>query len=376
MADAPQKLRNGRVIVYRVFDIAEEIDIRKAEEVVAAPDQRGRLEFKMKGQEAVIIRNAPFKFRLGPQRLKTREDEIFEPEVMATIWDYGTLSLAYQFEISPGQGFGEMFRFSSLFNNEMEIIQQLNQSARKKAEELVTRLMPALVRPMIWDSFEDYIIYFAEAIEGVGSPERLLKNGMIPELLLGEPGGVLAETFRDRVLEYAYQFGKDDLCVIDWNSAFVLEPSGQSDVVDVLEFALTHLLEVRFYDQLIDVRLNELYDAIGADRKRWALTKLFYSRFGTIAEEGNSKYMELSEVTERMGNSLKVVGDFYLARIFRAAIQRFRVHDWEASILRKMDILSKVPNLLQTEVNARRSHLLEIIIILLILWEIVSAALK
>ena len=173
-------------------------------------------------------------------------------------------------------------------------------------------------------------------------------------------------------MESTFQYASNDLAVIDWNSAVVVEPQGQRDIPDVLEFALTHLMEVRYYDELLDRRLNELYTEIGIKRKNM----MFRSRFLKLSHEANSRYIEFSEFIERVDNSLKVVGDFYLATIFRALTRRFRLQDWESSIKHKMNLLARVSELLQGEVNVQRSFLMEVIIILLIAFEVISAIVK
>ena len=73
---------------------------------------------------------------------------------------------------------------------------------------------------------------------------------------------------------------------------------------------------------------------------------------------------------ERVDNSLKVVGDFYLALIFRGATQKFRIKDWQDSISRKMAILAQVSELLEGEMNVRRSHWLEFAVVFLFIFEI------
>jgi uncharacterized Rmd1/YagE family protein len=77
-----------------------------------------------------------------------------------------------------------------------------------------------------------------------------------------------------------------------------------------------------------------------------------------------------------MSNSLKFVGDFYLARIYRGALKRFRILDWQDSITRKMNGLARVSELLQGEANVRRSHILEVIVVVLILFELLSTLIR
>ncbi len=168
--------------------------------------------------------------------------------------------------------------------------------------------------------------------------------------------------------ESIYQYAENDLTIIDWNSAIVIEPSGSRDIPDILEFALTHLMEMRYYDDLLDIKLGSLYDDIQVKRHT-----IWVSKYDSLYKEASSRYIEFIEFLERVENSLKVVGDFYLAKVYRSATTEFRVKDWQESVTRKMNILAQVSNLLQGEMNVRRSHLLEIIIVLLIAYEIIAA---
>jgi hypothetical protein len=168
------------------------------------------------------------------------------------------------------------------------------------------------------------------------------------------------------------QYSSSDLAVIDWNSALVVEPSGSRDVADMLEFAATHLTEFRYFDELLDERLDKLYESI--ERRR--VGSILRRDFESISREAGSLYIELSEFVERVENSLKFVGDFYLATVFRAAVTRFNMREWEENVTRKMNALARVSELLKNEVDVRRSHWLEVIVIVLILFEIVSAVWK
>ena len=156
---------------------------------------------------------------------------------------------------------------------------------------------------------------------------------------------------------------------LDWNSALLIEPDGQRDVADVIEFSLTHLLEFRYYDEMLSRKLEELYDAM--EQKRESVANIFRNFYADIAEDSSRKYMEFSEFVGRVENSLKTVGDPYLAVVFRSASLEFHFEDWRKSISRKMETLAQISQILHGEVNTRRSHWLEIIIIVLIAIEVV-----
>ncbi len=76
-----------------------------------------------------------------------------------------------------------------------------------------------------------------------------------------------------------------------------------------------------------------------------------------------------------------MVGDFYLARIYRAAVRRFRVPTWQESVDRKESLVRQIYELLNGEVEHGRMFVLEFTIVVLILfefllplWQILKAA--
>jgi len=128
---------------------------------------------------------------------------------------------------------------------------------------------------------------------------------------------------------------------------------------------------MRYYDYLLDEKLTTIYDAIEESRAR-----LFSGRFSSLSKEASSLYIEFTEFIERVDNSFKVVGDFYLANIFRSAGEEFRVPEWQNNITRKMNLLARVSEMLQGEVDVNRSLWLEITVVVLIMFEIGTALLK
>lgn len=360
------RIAKGTILVYRVLDIADEIDLPAAERRLRAHRTPSRMRLARSTGQALIIANAPVHLSLGKSTVRVGERQV-TAETSAKLWDYGVLSIQFQVPIPPGTRFDELTATAAQVEDDSDF----EEVARRHAHEVTQSLGPALEAPHEWEGVEDYVIYFLEQVEGLERPGDLLHAVDVPALILGEPAIPLARRMRAPILESVIQYGDADLAVIDWNSAVVVEPSGQHDVPDVLEFALTHLMEYRYYDDLLDQRLAVLYGSMG--RRRPGIFGGGYSR---LSREASQIYLELSEFLERVENSLKVVGDFHLAMVFRAATQRFRLGDWEASITRKMGLLARVSELLQGELNVWRSHLLEIIIIALITFEIVSALLK
>lgn len=361
------KIKKGSVLVYRIFDIAEELNLSVAESKLK--DLRGSDNFKLPKfiDRGLIMKSRPVAFGRGEDKLEL-ECGTYTMETLGKLRDYGTLSLIYLIQLKPGTSWAELVELAADLEEGSEIDEIANAEAREVAEQI----LPALKKPNTWSAFEDYVIYFLEEFEGDVNASNLLERADVAALMLAEDDTVLAQATRDSIVENIYQYGANDLAFVEWNSALVVEPNGIRDIPDILEFALTHLLEMRYYDDLLDQRLTKLYDDVERSKKGFRLQ----APFGKAYEEASSRYIEFSEFTEKVENSLKVVGDFYLATVYRAATRRFRLGDWQQNITRKMNLLAQVSSLLQGEVNMRRSHLMEITIIVLIAFEILSAMLK
>jgi hypothetical protein len=350
----------GRAIIHRMFDVAEEIDLRAVEDILR--DRAGTTRVII-ANPAVIVSEAPVSLSLGTTalRLGTRSVDV---ELYARLWNYGALSFQFHLPIAPGTSWPELVALAALAEDDTDA----SAIARARAQELRALLSRAVRLPHDPASEEDYIIYLLEEIAGC-SAAGLASSADIPALILGE-SRKLSEQTRRIILQSAHGYADNDLVVVDWNSALIVDPAGGRDAADVLEFAVTHLMEFRYFDDLLDQRLERLYDSVEKERRGSWLIRRDYE---LLSREATSLYVEFSDYRERVENSVKFFGDPFLASIFRTAAERFNLREWEESVSRKLATLAQTSQLLQGEVNVRRSHLLEIIIIVLILYEIVAA---
>lgn len=363
MDSSQVKIKKGTILIYRLFDIAEEITIPQVEAILQ--DNRGPDRFKVPKyiDRAIHLKNPPVTFGLGEEVI-TVNSRTMKADVVIKVRDFGVISIIYQINIPAGMSWKELTELAQNLEEGSEI----DKLAQQQCQEITRTILPALKKPNHWQGFEDYIVYFLEEFENNLTVETFRKEVDFTALMLAENQVRLSQEMKQSSAEAIYQYAENDLTIIDWNSAIVIEPSGSRDIPDILEFALTHLMEMRYYDDLLDIKLGSLYDDIQVKRHT-----IWVSKYDSLYKEASSRYIEFIEFLERVENSLKVVGDFYLAKVYRSATTEFRVKDWQESVTRKMNILAQVSNLLQGEMNVRRSHLLEIIIVLLIAYEIIAA---
>ncbi len=356
------KVKRGKILVYRVFDIGSEVDLDKVEALFEDKKLKERFKLDRKHNMSLIISSSPVSVQLGNFDIKL-VDESVSAELIAKVWHFGTVSLCFQIPIKEGTSWPELIKIASWIENDAEI----EIFAREKAKEFQTDIRTAISVPSDWATHEDYVTYFIQEFEGpVGELTTLPEKIDIPALILAEPRELLSDSMKKSILENQFQYSKDDLVVADWNSALVVDPSGSMDVPLVIEFALNQLLEMRYYDDLLDQRLNTLYNEVVGRKKG-----LFSNKYSRLAEEASQIYLEISEIVENVENSFKTVGDFYLATIFRASSKRFRFDDWQRSINDKLGNLAEVSRLLHSEVNESRNQTMEMIIVVLIAIEVI-----
>jgi hypothetical protein len=224
----------------------------------------------------------------------------------------------------------------------------------------------------LWTQNESYTVIFAQKISGDPTAAQLLDRAPLARVLLGEAEhSRLSERERNEVIQHRFSYTEDDLVIVDWNSAFVFEPSGSQDIPDILEICNAQLLELRYYDEQLDRELARIYTEMQRRKRRWY--SIFRSPYKLLARRVLVTVLEMSEFVERVENSLKIIADFYLAKVYEASVKRLRIHHWQASVTRKQQMLGQVYQLLKGEVDTDRSHTLEMTIVLLIVMEMVLA---
>ncbi len=356
------KIQRGKVLLYRVYDIGSEIDLDTVEALFENKAFKERFKLDRKHNTSLVISSTPVSIQLKNIEL-TLDGSSSEAEVIAKVWHFGTLSLCIHLPIIPGTTWTELVAFAKTLEKDT----QIDQILRSKAKDFQNEIRSAIPILSDWKTNEDYITYFIQEFETPIVPITSIVDKVdVSALILAESENFLSETMKKSTLENIHQYSKDDLVVVDWNSALVVEPSGSFDVPLIIEFALSQLLEMRYYDDLLDQRLNTLYNAV-VGRNRGLLS----NKYSRLAEEAGQFYLEISEIVENVENSFKTVGDFYLANIFRATSRRFRFEDWQRSINEKLGNLAEVSKLLHSEVNEGRNQFMEIVIIVLIAIEVV-----
>ncbi|UCD36207.1 MAG: hypothetical protein JSU90_05085, partial [Nitrospiraceae bacterium] len=133
----------GRLIIYRLYDVAMEIVLSRIEEGVRKGARRMRLS-KHPYMKALEFTNPPVSFEIqGFTRPLFGEDS--QISIVAKAYDFGVLSLAFSIPIPAGTTFQSLEEVSKGLDTDGFI----DQTARDYIELLVKDLGPAIVSPGI-----------------------------------------------------------------------------------------------------------------------------------------------------------------------------------------------------------------------------------
>lgn len=366
------KIVNGYIHVYRLYDIAEEIDLTK---VVNALQNSARFQLNS-NKNSIFIKESPVYFSLGSESVHLLNKE-FESECLCKVWNYGVVSICFKIKILDLSVQELLDLGNFLENNDVISIK-----AEDKKNIIKIKLSEALKQPADYNIIEDYTTVILTEVSKdstvIIDPNEAKELIDVSSIILAENKIKLAQIVKKTITENYLQYSEKDLLVLDWNSAVIIDFTNNNDYfeyADLIEFSLSHLLEFRVYDSILDDRLNKLYDSMDKEN----IEKIDDKTYSEISREAGQIYIEISDVLDRVNNSLKMIGDSFYAKIVRYINGRFRIEDWEKSTKEKLDKLTNISAILQDRVesklsnsNEKTSHTFEIIVIILILIEILK----
>jgi hypothetical protein len=371
MSSGELRVVSGAVIASRLFDVADGIDLTKSEALWARQagpaGMRSRLTFT--SPKAVAFGVPPLEITLPSVSLLLDGVE-FRAEATARLYDFGVARLALQVA-------ADGLTWSGFTSRVFAVDRAVGPAAdtaiwNDLLGQLSAIFAAAFVRraPSLLE--EDYLIGMVQAFDAAPTAAALASLIDLVPLLSGEERP-LSDEVRRELLRHRFSYYADDLAVLTWDRAFIYDPRGDSDVLDVIDIANAQLLEMRYYQRLLDAELPRMYASVEAMRRT---SRLFGPRrFANLARRLYTLVGEVTELREKLDNALQITEGVYLARVYAAALDLFRVPEVSAAVDRKLATIRDTYAALYDEASAARGALMEAVIVVLITVEIVLAVL-
>ena len=186
---------------------------------------------------------------------------------------------------------------------------------------------------------EEYSVYCISNY--TGDPEECLSvyGDKIAAFLKNEKISLDEEEVRATLSTYL-KYGKDDITIVDWDGAFIFDSSADFESnIELFEIANLQLLKSRILDYDLDERLEKTLhllktpkplSVIRSGEVRRVLKEIIEIRTESILE---------SEAVER---NIKLIGDWYSAKLYSLISKKFHLESWKAEIKEKLDTLEDI----------------------------------
>ncbi len=345
---------------YRIYETSGSFDLNQLE--ISLPgsghsySRTGLSRVKTKSIQMEVL---PLLLKLGTGSVEKGGYHL-EMDVQARIYDIGAISICLSYFSSADD---------KLNLEELALIFAGQEGMDTLFEEklgIIHSILKICVKDLIMDKnyYEDYTIYYISKPSEIEDPVSLL---------MGEKAD-FSPLIKEQVLSNRLSYSIEDYVIITWDTALICDPESASDLRDLIEFANVQLLELRYYDTELSKHMDKMYDDIEiADKKSRFWRFRHYQNIMTALME---LIADLTEVTEKIGNLIKITEDVYYARVYQTALKVLRTAQWNDSVERKLQVIQRNYTLLSNEVNVRHSNFLEWIIIILIALEFGFAILE
>lgn len=358
----------GKVVYFFAFDVAQEIRTSEVGMVLSEKAQPYRIQL---GPAAP--RDLPFDLTPSVAPPPTSCSSSVGPitlKPMIKIFDVGVLSISFEVDFDAAEP-AALIPYHQITVDGAPL--------QQKAEELCRRasadLKPLMIKPIAEIlQPEAYTVFCLETVGG--DPARPVSEWVqarrqdLAQLIGEEPSGPpLAPAQVNEMFRVSQSYTVDDLTVIDWDAALVIDRSGTfDDVLYVIELANLQLEEFQLLDSLLDKFFLQAY----VDLDRYFARPRIFRGPRMIMKALRSIRMDVTKMTEEVTNITKFVGDWYLARVYLGCKDRFHLAHWEASVDQKLDQLDELYSIANAEINNWRMLLLEGVIVALFLLDLAA----
>lgn len=344
---------------YRIYETGKEINLDKLEKEMADDHNISRRRFSRVKPSSIQLDVPPLLINLGSSAITYQQHKIFL-QAKARIYDIGAVSICLIYENNANSPSG-LTDFALSFAGQKGLEEAFSLYIDILSHTLSPYLGETKIDP---DFYEDYTIY------------RITKPEEAPDpmpVLMGEKTD-FSTAMRQQIMNNTLSYSKDDFAIISWDTALLCDPEDPEDLRDLIEFANVQLLELRYYDAILNKHMEKMYDDIeeAENLSRYARLKLYRQIMAELMEI----IADITEVTEKIKNFIKITEDIYYARVYETTLRVLRTYQWSESLSRMTNVIYQNYSLLSNEVNVQHSNFLEWIIIALIALEFLFAILQ
>jgi uncharacterized Rmd1/YagE family protein len=185
------------------------------------------------------------------------------------------------------------------------------------------------------------------------------------------PGLELHPKQINTTLANPFSFYSNDIIIFDFHRCLIFDPNNDyEDVLLILELANYELLELRNLDRLLDIKLDVAEDDL---RKIFLVRRKLWRKLNKKLGELYRLKFDINFIFENIENVSKIIGDYYLAQIYKHLSNMFQLDKWSESIRNRLNILDDIYTTAKASANERIILIVEILLGVLFSLEFIIA---
>lgn len=186
---------------------------------------------------------------------------------------------------------------------------------------------------------EEYSVYCISGYTGDPEVYLSLYGDTIAAFLKNESSPLDEEEVRT-TLGACLKYGKDDITIVDWDGAFIFDAEGdfQSNI-ELFEIANLQLLKSRILNDELDGRLKKSLRMLQTPQ---GLPLLRSREIRRVLREIIAIRTQSILESESVEHNIKLIGDWYSARLYALISKKFHLEEWTTDIKEKLQTLEDI----------------------------------
>lgn len=341
----------GHIYIYHAFDIGDDINLEKVEQLRAIKTIPNPLPKYFKNYHAPLVIELPH-----PNESARC--------ISCQLHNFGAVSLTYKIPFRDS--------LENLKKDFHEIYYQYQEQSVSDVKLIYKKIEQYVAVPKFFQTRSSYSIIQVDQEPNKISVADLQKQfGSTIASLVRFETETLSEYQKNETLDSAIGYYRGDLVIVGSDVTFIYDDE-YHELLAFAEFANLQQLELHYFDRLLDEKLNKIYETGGAQKIPLLAYFPFLDRMTAdpVAILGKLK-VDISVITERLEGSIKIAGDPYYSEFYERLVKNLDLKTWQQAIERKLDIIKDVLLVYQHKTDVVRENILEVLIVILIFIELI-----
>jgi hypothetical protein len=345
----------GNILLFYAFDVGDDIDLEMIK-------NRGLVSTSVMPLSAYFKNyHIPLAFRMTEEEQKPVPGLPLARCISSKVHHFGVLSYCYRIPFEDN--------FDDLKVKIIDIKKSFDERSEIDARSTFKNIQSAIKKPRFYSLKNSYFAVQVYPLKGQQDSEEFKARygSKIASLLRLEVYN-LSNYQRDEILASSIGYYGQDLIIVDSAASFIYDDE-YYEPLEFFESANIQKLELQYFDRLLDHKLNYFYAQPSYKVPLKAYIPLISQRIEHPVSRLAKLRVDISVVTERLENSIKMAGDEYYSKLYSMLVEKMSIREWRDSINRKLKIISDLYTVYQDRLDTIHEEILTVVIIILVALE-------